>query len=66
MNLKKYIDTSLFFYSISDMNNFTKLNYETAEIMKSSSIDEFDKFNQEIFKNYYLMKSKFRITVIKI
>ena len=50
INLKKYIDMSPFFYSISDTNNFTKLNYETAEIMQSSSIDEFDKFDQEIFK----------------
>lgn len=51
-DIEKYKEISPCLYVIGNKKGYTKLNYETGEIIQSKNINDFSEKDQEIFKTF--------------
>ena len=51
-DIEKYEEISPCLYVIGNKKGYTKLNYETGEVIQSKNIDDFSEKDQEIFKTF--------------
>ena len=52
MDIEKYKEMSPCLYVIGNKKGYTKLNYETGEIIQSKNIDDFSEEDKEIFNSF--------------
>ena len=52
MDIEIYEEISPCLYVIGNKKGYTKLNYETGEVIQSKNIDDFSEKDQEIFKTF--------------
>lgn len=51
-DIEKYEEISPYLYVIGNKKGYTKLNYDTGEVIQSKNIDDFSKEDKEIFKAF--------------
>ncbi|MDO4477315.1 MAG: hypothetical protein Q4B93_05120, partial [Clostridia bacterium] len=51
-NIEKYKEISPCLYVIGNKKGYTKLNYDTGEVIQSKNIDDFSEEDKEIFKAF--------------
>ena len=52
MDIEKYKEISPCLYVIGNKKGYTKLNYETGEVIQSKNIDDFSEEDKEIFNSF--------------
>lgn len=51
-DIEKYEEISPCLYVIGNKKEYTKLNYETGDVIQSKNIDDFSEEDKEIFKSF--------------
>ena len=52
MDIKEYKEIPTYLYVIGNEKGYTKLNYETGEIIQSKNIEDFSKEDKKIFNSF--------------